>query len=86
MWDVPLDRLVISYADAIIANTDAAQTMMVKRYPKWRDKIHLIWNGYDPELSLAPLPLPKRNYRLMVHAGSFTDSGIHPLSLLLFPV
>ncbi len=81
MWDVPLDRLVISHADAVIANTDAAQTMLVKRYPKWQDKIHLIWNGYDPELSLAPLPLPKRNYRLMVHAGSLYGQR-HPSAIL----
>ncbi len=78
------DRLVASYADAIIANTDAAHKMMVGRYPKWRDKYHLIWNGYDPEHSLEPLRIPERNYRSMVHAGSLYGQR-HPSEVFSLP-
>jgi glycosyltransferase involved in cell wall biosynthesis len=81
IWDMPLERLLISDAAAVIANTDTAAEMLKQRYPVHRDKIHIIWNGYDPEEALSARPIPTRRYRLMVHAGSLYDQR-HP-SLLL---
>lgn len=81
IWDAPVDRLIISKAAAVIANTDAAADMLRTRYPRMAHKIHLVWNGYDPEQIIGPLPLPKRSYRLLVHAGSLYGQR-HPTALL----
>jgi len=80
IWDAPIDRLVISKAAAVIANTDAAADMLRTRYPRMSHKIHLVWNGYDPEQIIEPLPLPERSYRLLVHAGSLYGQR-HPTAL-----
>ena len=42
---------------------------MEKEYPRWANKFHLVWNGFDPEEPLAALPIPPRSYRMLVHAG-----------------
>ena len=81
IWDAPVDRLIAREADAIIANTDAAADMLRARYPRLAGKIHLIWNGYDPEAAIEPRPLPQRNFKLMVHAGSLYGQR-HPTALL----
>lgn len=81
IWDAPLDRLIFSQADAIIVNTDQAKDMLARRYPAWVSKIHLIWNGYDPDNTLSPQPAPPRDYQLMVHAGSLYGQR-HPTLLL----
>jgi glycosyltransferase involved in cell wall biosynthesis len=72
---------LISHATAIIANTDSARDRLARNYPAHRDKIHLIWNGYDPEEALSAMPIPARGYRVIVHAGSLYGHR-HP-SLLL---
>jgi hypothetical protein len=81
LWDAPIDRLILSQADAVIANTDQAAAMFTRRYPDWAGKIHLIWNGFDPEHALAPSAIPPRDYRLIVHAGSLYGQR-HPTLLL----
>jgi glycosyltransferase involved in cell wall biosynthesis len=80
IWDAPVDRLINSKAAAVIANTDAAADMLRIRYPQMSHKIHLIWNGYDPEQTIGPLPLPERSYKLLVHAGSLYGQR-HPTIL-----
>jgi glycosyltransferase involved in cell wall biosynthesis len=70
LWDAAVERLIVARARAVIANTDAAAQMLVERYPNHASKIHLIWNGYDPEQGITPLPIPRRGYKLMVHSGS----------------
>ncbi len=81
LWDAPVDRLIAREADAIIANTDAAADMLRARYPRLARKIHLIWNGYDPEAAIGPRPLPRRDFKLMVHAGSLYGQR-HPTAVL----
>jgi glycosyltransferase involved in cell wall biosynthesis len=56
--------------NGFIANTDAAWEMLAARYPRHAGKIHLIWNGYDPENTLRALPIPVRSARVLLHAGS----------------
>ncbi len=70
MWDKPVEKLIAAQADALIANTDAVRDMLVARYPRHAHKIHLIWNGYDPENTVRALPIPPRSVRVLVHAGS----------------
>jgi hypothetical protein len=81
IWDSPMDRLIAYEAAALIANTDVAAEMLARRYPTLSHKIHLIWNGYDPENTLSAAPIPQRPYRLLMHAGSLYGQR-HPSALL----
>jgi hypothetical protein len=31
--------------------------------------MHLIWNGFDPEEAVRPLPIPPRQHRVLAHIG-----------------
>lgn len=81
VYDALIERSIVSRADAVIVNTDAALELLGNRYPKYRDKFHLIWNAYDPEDELAAGPVPSREYRLIAHFGSIYG-GRHPGILL----
>jgi glycosyltransferase involved in cell wall biosynthesis len=63
------ERFIFKRADIVIANTDAMTRIWKEKYPRDRDKIRLMWNGFDPADELRALPLPKRNYRLYSHTG-----------------
>jgi len=80
-YEALVERLIFHHADAVIANTDSAAEVMRRRYPAHSEKIHLIWNGYDPEQMLAPRPIPPRDYAMILHAGSLY-AGRHPGVLL----
>jgi len=68
-----LERMVFGAADIAIANTDAVAEQWKARYNRHRARIHLIWNGYDPEERIRPLPLPQRDYRLLTHVGELYE-------------
>ena len=51
-----LEQMVVRSADFVIANTDAAQDKLRRTYPDRAGRIQLIWNGFDPEDRLPPLP------------------------------
>src|SRR5579859_362922 len=79
--DRVLQSWVFHHADALIANTDATLDLWQKQHPKYARKMHLIWNGFDPEDTLEAAPLPKRNYKLLVHSGTIYGPR-HPGVLL----
>ncbi len=79
--DALLERLIVAAADGIIANTDSAVAMLRGRYPAAAGRIHLIWNGYDPEEPLEPAAIPDRPYRTLLHVGTLYG-GRHPGMLL----
>jgi len=68
--DRVIERLVIRHADAVIANTDASAAMLVQRYPAFAEKVSTIWNGFDPEDRMEPLPHADRTQRIISHVGS----------------
>jgi Glycosyltransferase Family 4 len=68
-----LERTFLRSADAFIANTDEAQRMVREKYPGLADKVHLLWNGFDPELRIEPLPLPARPQRVFSHVGELYE-------------
>lgn len=70
LYDRVLERSIVQRADAVIVNTDTCAAMLYQRYPDARDKIHLIWNGYDPEEIVQHQALPERPYRVVTHAGA----------------
>ena len=71
-----LERTVAKTATILIANTDAIAEEWKNVYEDQHDHIHLIWNGFDPEDRLLPLPLPERKYQLISHAGSLYQGRI----------
>lgn len=68
--DQVIERLVMRHADAVIANTDASAAVLAQRYPALGGKINTIWNGFDPEDRMEPLPHADRVRRIISHVGS----------------
>jgi glycosyltransferase involved in cell wall biosynthesis len=64
-----LERIVAQRADAVIANTDAALVQWQEKFPLAKNKFHLIWNGFDPEKRVRPLPIVSRGCKLLSHVG-----------------
>ncbi len=60
-------------ATAVVANTDGAAERLRRMYPAWKDKIHLIWNGFDPEARVRPAPLSTSSRKLMSHVGALYE-------------
>ena len=81
LFDRRMERAIFRNADGIIANTDVLLKGWQAEYPQWHDKMHLIWNGYDPEEGLGPAPLPPRPYKTIAHVGSIYSKR-HPGQLL----
>lgn len=79
--DPLIERAIFRAADAIVANTDVAAEKWRRRYPELGRKIHVIWNGFDPEEPLGPSPLPPRDYRIISHVGEIYSTR-HPGHLL----
>jgi len=70
LFDPWLERAFLRRADVILANTDAVAELWRRRYPRWAAKIHVLWNGFDPEERLAPQPLPLRDHKVLAHVGA----------------
>ena len=68
-YDAVLERWIFSQADALIAVTDAVAHEWRHRYPAWAHKVHVIWNGFDPEDAISPAPVPPRPYKVLAHIG-----------------
>ena len=65
-----IERLVFHGTDAVIANTQAAAQMFAARYPWASPKLHVIWNGFDPENQFRARAIPARAQKVIIHAGS----------------
>jgi glycosyltransferase involved in cell wall biosynthesis len=64
-----LERASLRRADTVIANTDSARNEWVEKFPWLEGKIQVIWNGFDSEERVGPLPIPARGYRVVAHLG-----------------
>jgi hypothetical protein len=71
-----MERTFVQAADCIIANTDAAQARLQAKFPEKQDRIHLLWNGFDPEQRLNPAPLPARQQRVYSHIGELYEGRV----------
>ena len=65
-----LQKTIFRNADALIANTDAVARLWRHSHPEAAAKIHQIWNGFDPEDGLGPIPIPRRERKVLRHVGS----------------
>lgn len=75
-----LERMFVNRAAGVIANTDGAEARLKAIYPSRAAKVHLIWNGFDPEQRLQPMPLSQRDCRIYTHAGELYEGrSIAPL-------
>jgi glycosyltransferase involved in cell wall biosynthesis len=75
-----LQRAILKNADAIIVNTDSLADEWNKKYKQCRDKIHLIWNGFDPSDHVEEVSIPKRSRRILAHIGAlYGGRTVRPL-------
>ena len=68
--DTITERWIFKHADAVIANTDAVKQIWQERYPLWKHKIHLIWNGFDQDDVITPRPNNTQDRRIIAHVGT----------------
>lgn len=80
-YDKMLQKWIFRNADAVVAVTDVVADEWRRRYPRWAHKFHVIWNGYDPEDALRPLPAPARPFHVLSHVGVLYLKR-HPNALL----
>ena len=80
-YDRALEHGIFQAADELVAVTDTVCEEWRARYPRWRDKMHVIWNGFDPEDHLTPLAIPTRDHRMLAHIGVLYPQR-HPYSLI----
>jgi glycosyltransferase involved in cell wall biosynthesis len=75
-----LEQFILSRADTVIVNSDALAGQWKSAYPDHRDRIHVIWNGFDPADRIEQTALPQRPYRLFSHLGAlYGGRDISPL-------
>ena len=64
-----LEQAFLKCADIVIANTDVMAEKWKNEYRDVRNRVHLIWNGFDPEDRIEPQPLPQRDIQIISHVG-----------------
>jgi hypothetical protein len=75
-----LERGVAQKASAVIANTDAAMAQWQGKFPSLNGKAHVIWNGFDPEERVAPLPAASGGCRVLSHTGElYAGRSVTPI-------
>jgi len=76
-----LEPRIFHGADAILSVTDITADSWRRQYPHHANKIHTIWNGFDPGERISALPIPARDGRVLAHIGNLY--GIrHPAVVL----
>lgn len=81
MADEFFERQIFRHADVVIANTEAVAERWRRRYPDARQRIHVIWNGFDPDTVTKALPVPARCEKTLTHVG-MTYGSRQPTILL----
>ncbi len=67
---VCFERMIMRRIDTIIANTDGAATYFERTYPGKAKRVHVIWNGFDPEERIIPVAIPPRREIVLTHTGT----------------
>ncbi len=76
-YDWRMERAIFKSASVVVANTDAAAGIWKNRYPEFAAKLHVIWNGFDPESPLEPAPRGTSPVLTIAHVGTLYG-GRHP--------
>ncbi len=75
-----LERRILKSANLVLANTVSMQQAWCARYPGLGGKIHVVWNGFDPEDAINAGPLPARERRILSHVGElYGGRDIRPI-------
>jgi glycosyltransferase involved in cell wall biosynthesis len=69
LWFARLEKITFRLADVVIANTEGAAQWWRLRYPDLRSKLHVVWNGFDPEEPIQAQEIPASEKRTLLHAG-----------------
>ena len=69
-WIPRLEHRTFRKASAVIANVPAAADVWRKQFPWAAQKLHVIYNGFDPDDVPHARPIPPRPHTLIVHAGA----------------
>jgi glycosyltransferase involved in cell wall biosynthesis len=80
-YDLALERGIFRAADHLVAVTDTVCEEWRARYPRLSHKMHVVWNGFDPEDRLSALPLPPHDKRILAHIGVLYSQR-HPYTLV----
>jgi glycosyltransferase involved in cell wall biosynthesis len=80
-YNAALQAWFIRRADVVLTVTDVVGEAWCAQYRKHASKIHILWNGFDPEEALGPAPIPPRDQKIMTHVGSVYGNR-HPGLLL----
>lgn len=64
-----LETMAFRTATAVIANTENIASEWRTLYPWARHRLHVIWNGFDPEQQPKARELPPRRHKVIIHAG-----------------
>jgi glycosyltransferase involved in cell wall biosynthesis len=64
------ERRIVKHADMIIGVHEFMIERWVGLYGEYKSKFHFLPNGFDPDEVIAPLPLPRRSHRVLLHVGS----------------
>jgi glycosyltransferase involved in cell wall biosynthesis len=78
-----LEHHFLRHADASLCVTDVVLREWRAQRPAAASKIHLLWNGFDPEDEYNSMakPLPSRSRRLLTHVGTLYGAR-SPVSIL----
>ncbi len=68
--DPVIERLIVRHADAVIANTDAAGSLLRARYPSRAHAIAVIYNGFEPDDVITPDAAVPGPLRTLSHVGT----------------
>ncbi len=75
------ERRIFRDARLLIAVTDGIVDAWKGKYPEYASKMHVLWNGYDPEENIPVRPVEARARRLLTYTGTIYGRR-HPHLLL----
>lgn len=64
------DRAVVRAAGCVLLTVDSACLAYSDAYPWAKDKLHVIWNGFDPESQPHAGAIGNRSRKILIHTGS----------------
>ena len=64
-----LERTILRAADLVLANTDSIRNVWVQNYGDPKNRIHVLWNGFDKDDGVSVKELPPRNQKIISHVG-----------------
>ncbi len=76
-----MEPRIFRRANLLTTVTPGIEREWLERYPQYRHKIRVLWNGFDPEEDFPAAPLESRSRRVIAHVGNIYGLR-HPQMLL----